>query len=225
MAYAREYYRDKIVLNPSFAARLKLETVAKGTTLLLAAREIKVEQEFTLDDYNLVLLADRFDNSSGSIQVRTTAAVAENAPGIAGPTVTIVCRQLAGINVTSTGGKGGVGVRGAQGKPGRRGATSTRIDKPGKPGGPGGTGETGGRGAVGGSGGQLILTYIADQVPGGFNPHASLQSVGGPGGEGGPGGPGGVGGPGGSGTPEGEQGPLALTVIRVQLDLQAVVLL
>jgi hypothetical protein len=215
MTYGQVYYRDRIVLNPSFLTergadnliRLGLERVPKGATLLLAAREIKVEQDFQLNDYNLVLLADRFDGSSGSIKVQTTVGVGENVPGIAGPSVTIVCRQLAGLSLTSIGGKGGVGSQGAAGEPGFPGADTLLPGKPGGRGGPGGKGGTGGMGAMGGSGGELTLIYIADQVLGGFNSGASLHSLGGPGGDGGPGGPGGLGGEGGSGTPPGRRGP------------------
>lgn len=200
MEYSRTFYRDRIVLNNDFKNRTKLDTIPMGTTLLLAAREFSVDGTFVLDGRNLVLLADRFDGSRGAIQVKSLP------DGSPGPKVTVVCRELAGVNITSTGGIGLEGDPGAPGKEGRPGRPAALPFKPGGPGGPGGKGRTGGRGNVGGSGGEITLVYMEDNVPGGFNA-ASLQVPGGPGGSGGPGGPGGPGGEGGPGEPDGPTGP------------------
>lgn len=208
MAFEREYYRDQIVINTTLVERLRLGEVAKGSTILLAGREIRVAQDITLDDYHLVLLADRFDGAGRSLNVRTTRAVGVNAPGIAGPNITLICRQMAGgLTLSSTGGKGGAGQPGEQGAMGAPGRPGFQGRKPGGRGGAGGPGGPGGQGATGGSGGQLNLVYIADQVPGGISAGVRLNSIGGPGGDGGPGGPGGPGGEGGPGQPDGPTGP------------------
>ena len=146
-----------------------------------------------------MLLADRFDGSRGTIQVK---ALEDGKPG---PKVTVVCRQLAGINITSTGAIGLEGAPGEPGNEGRSGRPAPLPHKPGGPGGQGGKGGTGGRGGVGGSGGEITLVYMEDTVPGGFNA-AHLQVPGGPGGPGGEGGPGGPGGEGGPGDPDGRTG-------------------
>jgi hypothetical protein len=202
MAYEWTLYRDRIELNGTLRDRIH-RTVKKDTTILLAARELIVTAPVAFDDYNLVLLADQFDGSRGSIEVRRTPVAGAGTQGTPGPTITLACRRLSGLALTSTGGKGGVGAEGARGPEGRMGRPGGR--KPGGPGGDGGPGGPGGIGAVGGTGGQLTLVYIANQGAG-FNPGASLLSVGGAGGDGGPGGPGGAGGEGGIGEPEGRPG-------------------
>jgi len=108
MVYSRTFFRDRIVLNNDFKSRIKLETAPLGTTLLLAAREFSVEGTFVLEGRDLVLLADSFDSSHGVIQVKAP----DN--GSPGPKVTVVCRQLAGVNITAAGGMGPEGEVGNQ---------------------------------------------------------------------------------------------------------------
>lgn len=188
------------MLNNDFKNRIELDTLPIGTTLLLAAREFSVEGTFSLDGRNLVLLADRFDGSHGTIRVQAPP------DGTAGPTVTVVCRQLAGINITSIGGVGLEGELGAVGKEGQPGKPASLPHKPGHPGERGGKGGTGGRGRVGSGGGHITLVYMEDAVPGGLN-SATLQVPGGPGGPGGPGSPEGRNGAQG---PQGNRGPTGL---------------
>jgi hypothetical protein len=202
MTYNWTFFRDQIVLNNDFKTRTKLDTLPMGTTLLLAAREFIVDGVFTLDGRDLVLLADRFDGSQGEGAIQVQAL----ADGMSGPKVTVVCRELAGINITSTGGIGLEGELGAPGSEGQPGRPAPLPHKPGGPGGRGGKGGIGGRGQVGGSGGHITLVYMEDHVPGGFKA-ATLQVPGGPGGLGGAGGPGGPGGEGGPGDPDGPTGP------------------
>lgn len=200
MDYSFVFLRDRIVLNNDLKARIKLESTPLGTTILLAAREFVVDGPFTLAGRDVVLLADRFDGSQGAIEVIALA------PGAAGPKVTVVCRQMHGINLTSMGAVGEGGAPGEPGREGKPGKPAPLPHKPGRPGGPGGKGGTGGRGKIGGSGGDLRIVLIEDHAPGGIGA-AALQVPGGPGGAGGEGGPGGPGGEGGAGEPDGATGP------------------
>jgi hypothetical protein len=200
MEYSFVFFRDRIVLNNDLKNRIKLESTPPGSKILLAAREFVVDGPLTLDGRDLVLLADSFDGSQGSIQLKALAT------GAAGPKVTIACRRIAGLAITSTGGvgeQGATGEPGAEGKPGR---PASLPHKPGGPGGAGGRGGRGGRGKIGGPGGDITIVFVEDQVPGGIDT-ANVQVPGGPGGPGGEGGPGGPGGEGGPGNPDGRNGP------------------
>jgi hypothetical protein len=200
MEYSVVFLRDRLVLNNELMHRLNLAATPLESTILLAARELIVADPFVLAGRDLVLLADTFDGSAGPLQVQALT------PGAPGPKVTVVCRKIKGVDITSQGavGEGGApGAPGAEGKPGR---PAPLPNKPGRPGGPGGRGRTGGRGRIGGSGGDLRIIFCEDLVPGGLDA-ANLAVPGGPGGPGGEGGPGGPGGEGGAGEPDGATGP------------------
>ena len=219
--YAVTYIRDTINLNNALKTRLKLESTPPGATILLAARNFIVDGPFALKGRNLVLLADRFDGKTGSIEL-AGLQLADR-----GPKATLICRELTGINLSSAGSPGRAGKDGARGAPGLPGkdspfppgpleplalpATAELAVSPikkypggnGTPGGPGGNGENGG---AGGQGGDLTIVFVANKIIGGLN-SAKIAVPGGPGGPGGRGGPGGPGGPGGQGDPPGRDGP------------------
>ena len=175
MEYSFVFFRDRIVLNNDLKSRIKLESTPPGSKILLAAREFVVDGPFTLDGRDLVLLADSFDGSQGSIQLKAIDT------GASGPKVTIACRQIAGIDISSMGGVGEQGETGAPGAEGKPGKPAPLPNKPGRPGGAGGRGGRGGRGKIGGSGGDITIVFIEDQVPGGLDA-ANVQVPGGPGG-------------------------------------------
>jgi hypothetical protein len=195
MSYSRTFFRDRIILNNELKNRLRLDAVPAGGTILFAARELIVEGDVDLRDHPVVLLADRFDGSHGEIRVK----------GKPGPDVTLICRQVVGVKITSAGGQGAPGEDGEPGAEGAEGEPASIPNKPGGPGGRGGRGGPGQAGQPGGNGGVITIMYVEDRVPGGLAT-ASLKVPGGLGGHGGQGGPGGPGGSGGPGNPDGPNG-------------------
>ena len=179
-------YRDSIVLDQNFQTWIK-EKFTQATTLLLAARDFQIAKGFTfeLSNCNLVVLADRFDGSKGKIKL-TVKDSSPGQPGAPGQNLTVVCKEVAGLNVELPGGKGGTGLLGTRGKNG---------EEDDEPGGKGGKGKPGGNG---GKGGNLKLLFVQDKVPGGISSMTGISLPGGTGGAGGAGGAGGPGGPGGT---------------------------
>ena len=160
MAYSFVFFRDRIVLNNDLKQRIKLDSTPLGSQILLAAREFVVDGPFTLDGRDLVILADRFDGAQG------TMALQGLIPGTAGPKVTIACRAIAGLTITSTGAEGDQGAEGGPGAEGKPGRPASLPFKPGGPGGPGGRGKTGGRGRIGGPGGDITDRLYRRPGPG-----------------------------------------------------------
>ena len=199
MSYSRTFFRDRIVLNNNLKNRLQLDSVPSGGKILLAGREFIVDGSVDLRDHPLVLLADRFDSSHGAISVSGRRG------GEPGPNVTLICREVLGVNITSTGARGLTGAPGEQGADGADGEPASLPHKPGGPGENGGRGGAGQSGGKGGSGGQITIMYVEDRTLGGIA-NAALRVPGGPGGSGGQGGPGGAGGAGGPGEPDGHDG-------------------
>ncbi|BAZ19413.1 hypothetical protein NIES4073_02830 (plasmid) [Kalymmatonema gypsitolerans NIES-4073] len=182
--------------------------IAYGKTLTFIAREIVSPGGFAIPivlfrGYDLVLIADIIhlqdvlwvtanpsSNPSDSDGFPDPPGEAEE--GRSGHKVTIICRNLHNISVWSEGGKGGIGSQGAEGEDGIKNCISIGQDghphctdekSPGK-------GFRGKPGAKGGVGGEIILKYVNDLIPGGFD-ISSLISTGGTGGDPGPGGLGG----------------------------------
>ncbi|TDH24531.1 hypothetical protein EXU57_14390 [Segetibacter sp. 3557_3] len=198
--YRITMFRDRIVLNPQLKSHL-INTLAQpapagqqgNRKILLAAREISIQDGYTfeLPDCDLVMVADHYDTTNGTIKLTVTTVPADGLPGHAGRKLNIICRNWqGGTGFMLKGGIGGKGLRGATGAPGKDGI-STATGNDGGDGGKGGTGLTGG---AGGKGGTLAISYITKQISGITSP---LTLV--PGGPGGAGGPGGFGGPGGEG--------------------------
>jgi len=198
--YRYTMYRDRIELNQQLNALIGNElnkdaaATHPGRKVLLAAREIAIPEgiTFELSDCDLVLVADKFDASKGIIKIKVTDIPGDGMPGFEGRKITVLCKEVGGINVNLKGGTGGIGVEGAPGAPGVDG-----IPMIGKyNGGNGGKGGKGGTGGTGGKGGNLSITFLQDKVPGGIWSLSNILLPGGDGGQGGPGGPGGEGGAG-----------------------------
>jgi hypothetical protein len=196
MTYARTYFRDTIQLNNAFKSRLRLDGLPPGD-VLIAAREVTVDGGFDIQGRNLVILADRFNGSRGSISVSGLESA---------PRLTVACRDCRGLMASAPGIPGADGEPGEPGREGRPGKNASLPGKPGGPGGPGGRGGTGRQGGKGGQGGTISVVLVTDETPGGID-QGLLTVAGGPGGSGGPGGPGGAGGMGGAGEPDGPDGP------------------
>ncbi len=203
--------RDRIELTHAYVEGLQLsKNVTPGSTLLFIAREIVVNapSDFlsgvSFGNYKLFFIADSIDLRHG-VWVQNDTVAAQNEVGAPGPSVKILCRQLLGASVFSIGGTGGKGLRGETGVVHRECIQSTEppfdkphcwweVDKaPGR----------GKKGAKGGNGGYVLIDYVHDLVPGGFQ-GTSILSAGGPGGEGGEGGLSGI--PG-NNTTVGNKGP------------------
>lgn len=196
--YKFSMVRDRIELNEKLKKHI-VELLSKdapsayaGRKVLLAAREITVSGNYTfeLPDCDLVIVADHFNNQSGTLKLTVTQVPALGQPGYPGRNCTLVCRQWTrSTGILLQGGIGGKGLTGDPGIPGKDGI-NTLTGKDGKDGGKGGTGKTGG---TGGKGGKLTIMHVGNFRPF-FNQLAMVP--GGPGGAGGNGGPGGTGGEG-----------------------------
>lgn len=195
MTYARTYFRDTVVLDNAFRARLRLDGLPPGD-VLIAAREVTVDGAFDIHDRDLVILADRFDGAGGTITVDRLDVA---------PRITVACRRFAGLVASAPGVQGDGGAQGRPGRAGRAGRNASLPFKPGGNGGPGGPGGSGHPGGKGGRGGTISVVLVDDETPGGID-RSLLTVPGGPGGPGGAGGPGGPGGMGGFGDPEGSDG-------------------
>lgn len=212
MAYNRTYFRDNVVVDADFVSRLRLGDVIKGGTVFIGGRNIRITQNITIDDVNIIILADKIEGVGGSIQARTVRGVGQSAAGLTGPSITVLCRQLVGaLSLTSVGGTGGTGAKGAQGAQGAAGKPGYQGRKPGGKGGKGGTGAKGGTGGTGGAGGSIDVRYITHVAGASGAKSIALLSKGGEGGVGGLGGPGGPGGEGGLGEPDGAPGEQGAT--------------
>src|SRR5262245_24165737 len=115
MAYARTYFRDTIVLSNAFKIRLRLQGLPPGD-VLIAAREVTVDGAFDLQGRNLVILADRFDGSHGSISVSGLDSA---------PRLTVACRDFRGLTASAPGIPGAAGEQGEPGREGRPGKNAS----------------------------------------------------------------------------------------------------
>lgn len=192
MTYARTHFRERIVLNQLCKDQLRLEGLPPGD-VLIAAREVTADGTFDIQGRNLVIVADRFDGSHGSISV--------NGPESA-PRLTVACRHFRGLRASAPGIPGATGAPGQAGFQGQDGFNLPFGSLPGFPGGPGGAGQPGGKG---GQGGTISVVLVTDETASGID-RGLLTVPGGPGGTGGAGGVGGAGGRGG-GHPAGPDGP------------------
>ena len=149
MTYARTYFRDTIVLNNAFRSELRLEGLPPGD-VLIAAREVTADGAFDIQGRNLVIVADRFDGSGGSISVDGLESA---------PRLTVACRHFRGLTASAP------GIPGATGAPGkldrREGTASIFRSAKGLPGGPGGPGQPGEKG---GQGGTISVVLVTDET-------------------------------------------------------------
>jgi hypothetical protein len=189
---AFSYIRDALVINSNFVSELQTQLaarkVAPGATILIAARTIRHAPSFafTLDGLNLVVAADEYDPSGGSIDVSGRAG-ANGAVGAKGATGAVNATGT----ITKPGGNGGNGVAGGVGAKGNALKIFIRSLSGGAffaRGGKGGNGGNGGNGGDGGVGKRVILG------PGGGKITEAIGTDGGNGGNGGNGGSGGGGG-------------------------------
>jgi hypothetical protein len=195
MATSWMMIRDRLVIDATRAAAIKEYTernaLQRGSTIVIAARSIEIKADLHLDNFDLILVADRFDGANGIIRLRNTEPAGLGEAGKPGWSVTVLARAITGVRIETAGGVGGKGLPGAAGKDGKEG-----IEAPG--GQNGGNGADGGKGQTGGTGGQggpISIAFEQDAVPGGIAGPGTLISS--PSGEGGPGGDGGPGGRGG----------------------------
>ncbi len=194
MAIDWTYFRDQIVinddLNKEVLAEIAFRNLAPGSTLLLAARDLKHETNyrFRLEGYHIILLADQYDASGGVIDVSghggidgnpgpkgipgiATSSGFKNRPGGTGGNGTDGTSGTNGTNITlfcrqllntHLISNGGIGGRGGRGGDGGKGGDG-RGPSPkieGWEGTDGGNGGNGGNGGIGGNGGQLTVIYV-----------------------------------------------------------------
>jgi len=150
------YFRDRIVLDEAFAtelaAEIRFRNLTSGSTLLLAARELRNAPSYTfrLENFHLWFVCDQYDGGGGAIDVgghagRSGAAGRDGEPGWA----------ALGEGNSRPGAPGG---NGGDGEPGTDAASLTlfcrdlreaRLLANGGAGGSGGPGGDGGRGGAG----------------------------------------------------------------------------
>ena len=127
--YRYTLYRDSIELNKPLNELIKQELSGDdsssypGRTVLFAARKISIKEGFTfeLSDCDIVLVADKFDTSEGTIKITVAGPSAEAQVGLPGRKVSVLCKEIAGINVHLKGGTGGRGKPGLPGANGKNG--------------------------------------------------------------------------------------------------------
>src|SRR5262245_28043289 len=170
--YRYTLYRDSIELNKRLNDLIKQElgkdnsTSYPGRTVLFAARKIQIDKGFTfeLSNCDLILVADEFDTFEGTIKISVAGSSAIGQPGLPGRKITVLCKEIAGINVDLKGGTGGPGATGLRGEDG-----DTGLDELGQVDGKnGGKGKKGGQGGAGGKGGELSIRFLRDKIPGGI---------------------------------------------------------
>src|SRR5918997_675135 len=116
----RIYFRDSIILTQALLSRL-LETVAPGEELLLAARELRIAENLTIHDRELMVFADMFDGSGGTITLTvphapTTPGDSTGQAGAPGRAARVFCLRLHGAHIVSHGGNGQPGAAGKDGE-------------------------------------------------------------------------------------------------------------
>jgi hypothetical protein len=148
------YVRDVMELTPHLAAevseRLSIQQppITPGSTLAFIGRDVRVLGDFTLPGYDVLVAADRFDGSQGTLICSsnisggngpdgTFAGASGQAGGAGGrgDNVTVFCKDFSGIKVTSTGGDGGPGGNGVDGRNGGPGGSQHPDGFPGDNGG------------------------------------------------------------------------------------------
>lgn len=188
------YFRDTINLTQTLLSKLEAET-GVGERITVAARILRVQEQLTLHERELSIVADRFEGHSGEIWSMVPDQPTTPAPfpksGQNGMAVLITAQSISGANVLSRGGNGQPGANGADGEEGGDYQPAAGPTQPFHPGTPGEDGQNGWRGGNGGKGG-LISINVVGGVPAGVP--LNLISVGGIGAAGGKGGKGGAGG-------------------------------
>jgi hypothetical protein len=208
-SYQAALIRDELTVDAE-VTRWITQHSNPGATVLLCARKLSVGSgEFSLQDRDLVLVADHFDGRAGTIKL-TIPGAETLMPGRPGRYIRLACQRFSGLNAVIPGGTGGSGKTGEPGAAGEPGP-SLVTPWPGKPtqqqlellrqkvrGGPGQPGQGARRPGWGGAAGELELSYVMEDLPGGWSGGAfNVQLPGGAGGAGAGGGQGGPGGPGG----------------------------